>query len=86
MSIQTHHTTAAEDSHGLVPPAFDPSVHKLRCFAQLHSKDKDIEKYIYLSHLKDSDPSMFYTLILEHMSVRTQNTAQSACSIEGFFL
>jgi malate dehydrogenase (oxaloacetate-decarboxylating)(NADP+) len=68
MSIQTHHTTAAKDSHGLVPPAFDPSVHKLRCFAQLNSKDKDIEKYIYLSHLKDSDPAMFYTLILEHMS------------------
>lgn len=68
MSIQTHHTTAARDARGLVPPGFDASLHKLRCFEQLNSKDKAIEKYIYLSHLKDSDPHMFYTLILEHMS------------------
>jgi hypothetical protein len=36
---------------------------------QLRSKDKDIEKYIYLSGLKDADPNMFYELCLNHMPV-----------------
>jgi hypothetical protein len=34
-------------------------------------KDKDIEKNIYLSQLKDVNPSMFYKLALAHMSVST---------------
>jgi len=34
---------------------------------QLRSKDKDIEKYIYLSGLKDADPNMFFELCLNHM-------------------
>jgi len=36
---------------------------------QLRSKDKDIEKYIYLSGLKDADPNMFFELCLNHMPV-----------------
>lgn len=47
----------------------EASVHKLRCLNQLRSKDKNIEKYIYLSQLKDADTNMFYNLCLEHMSV-----------------
>jgi malate dehydrogenase (oxaloacetate-decarboxylating)(NADP+) len=35
---------------------------------QFRSKDKDIEKYIYLSMLKEQDPHMFYRLCLDHMS------------------
>ena len=35
---------------------------------QLRSKDKNLEKYIYLSHLKAGDASTFYKLCLEHMS------------------
>lgn len=34
---------------------------------QFRSKDKDIEKYIYLSMLKEQDPHMFYRLCLSHM-------------------
>ena len=43
-------------------------MHFLRCLAQLRSKDKDIEKNIYLSQLKDADLNMFYKLCLAHMS------------------
>jgi len=45
----------------------ETSVHVSRCLAQLRSKDKDIEKYIYLSALKEHDPAMFYKLCLENM-------------------
>ncbi|OCH85734.1 malic enzyme [Obba rivulosa] len=54
--------------HGLVPPALDESVHTIRCINQLRSKDKGIEKYIYLTQLKDADPRMFYRLCLANMS------------------
>ncbi|KAK0458959.1 uncharacterized protein EV420DRAFT_1679590 [Desarmillaria tabescens] len=54
--------------HGLTPPALDEAVHALRCLAQLRSKDKGIEKYIYLSMLKEQDPAMFYKLCLSNMS------------------
>ncbi|EDR08151.1 uncharacterized protein LACBIDRAFT_297458 [Laccaria bicolor S238N-H82] len=52
---------------GLTPPALNASIHAQRCLAQLRSKDKSIEKYIYLSHLKNEDPSIFYKLCLENM-------------------
>ncbi|KAF7325779.1 Malic enzyme [Mycena kentingensis (nom. inval.)] len=53
--------------HGLTPPELDDEVHEQRCMKQFHSKDKDIEKYIYLSALKEHDPHMFYRLCLKHM-------------------
>ncbi|KAI0918429.1 hypothetical protein AcV5_002423 [Taiwanofungus camphoratus] len=53
---------------GLIPPALDESVHRIRCLNQLRSKDKNIEKYIYLTQLKDAEPRMFYKLCLENMS------------------
>lgn len=59
---------AQKPKHGLTPPALDESIHTRRCLAQLRSKDKSIEKYIYLSALKEQDPEMFYRLCLEHMS------------------
>ncbi|KAJ7785358.1 hypothetical protein DFH07DRAFT_787614 [Mycena maculata] len=55
-------------AHGLTPPTLDEQVHAVRCMKQFHSKDKDIEKYIYLSMLKEQDPHMFYRLCLQHMS------------------
>ncbi|KAF9467963.1 hypothetical protein BDZ94DRAFT_920322 [Collybia nuda] len=58
----------AKPKHGLTPPVLEDSIHAQRCLAQLRSKDKSIEKYIYLSALKDQDPEMFYRLCLEHMS------------------
>ena len=56
-------------AHGFIPPAFDTKVHAARCLTQLRSKDKDIEKYIFLSQLKHADESMFYRLCLENMQV-----------------
>jgi malate dehydrogenase (oxaloacetate-decarboxylating)(NADP+) len=53
--------------HGLVPPAHDPSIHLQRCLMQLRAKDNSLEKYIYLSHLKNEDTSTFYKLCLQHM-------------------
>ncbi|KAI0034674.1 malic enzyme [Vararia minispora EC-137] len=53
---------------GFLPAAFDESVHEQRCLAQLRSKEKGIEKYIYLSQLKHADESMFYRLVLGQMN------------------
>lgn len=53
---------------GLIPPALEHSGHAMRCLAQLRAKEKNIEKYIYLSALKDHDHAMFYKLCLENMS------------------
>ncbi|KAJ8520289.1 hypothetical protein ONZ45_g2845 [Pleurotus djamor] len=58
----------AKPAHGLTPPALDGNVHAIRCLAQLRSKDKNIEKYIYLTQLKDADVNMFYKLCTENMS------------------
>ncbi|KAF8955328.1 hypothetical protein BDZ97DRAFT_1907703 [Flammula alnicola] len=58
---------APPPKRGLVPPVLDSDIHTLRCLAQLRSKTSDLEKYIYLSHLKTDDPSMFYKLCLDHM-------------------
>ncbi|PPQ81937.1 hypothetical protein CVT25_013785 [Psilocybe cyanescens] len=58
----------AAPKRGLVPPQLDHEIHVERCLEQLRSKDKNLEKYIYLSHLKTEDPSMFYRLCLEHMA------------------
>lgn len=54
---------------GLTPPVLSGSVHVVRSLAQLRSKDKDIEKYIYLQQLKDADHNVFYHICLNHMSV-----------------
>ncbi|KDQ58467.1 hypothetical protein JAAARDRAFT_34273 [Jaapia argillacea MUCL 33604] len=55
-------------ARGLLPPAMDQQVHYVRCLEQLRSKSQSIEKYIYLSQLKDADPSMFYKMCLTHMA------------------
>ncbi|KAI0773809.1 malic enzyme [Fomes fomentarius] len=55
-------------AHGLLPPAHDDSIHTQRCLAQLRSKEKGIEKYIYLSQLKHAEPNIFYRLCLANMA------------------
>ena len=62
-------TAPAKPARGLTPPALNGAVHVVRCHAQLRSKDKAIEKYIYLSQLKQSDEHMFYHLCVENMTV-----------------
>lgn len=56
-------------ARGFIPPELSANVHAARCLAQLRSKDKNIEKYIYLLQLKHADESMFYRLCLENMQV-----------------
>ncbi|KAG6815394.1 hypothetical protein H0H93_009952, partial [Arthromyces matolae] len=67
--------------HGLTPTAFNDDVHALRCLAQLRSKDKSIEKYIYLAMLKEQDPSMFYKLCLQYMSEFTPVIYTPTCTV-----
>jgi malate dehydrogenase (oxaloacetate-decarboxylating)(NADP+) len=55
-------------AHGLTPPILEDQVHAVRCLTQFRSKDKNIEKYIYLSALKQQDTNMFYRLCLQNMS------------------
>ena len=54
---------------GLFPAAYDEASHTARCLAQLCSKDKPIEKYIYLSQLKHTNEDLFYRLCLANMPV-----------------
>ncbi|OBZ67774.1 NADP-dependent malic enzyme [Grifola frondosa] len=64
----TSKPAAPRPARGLLPPAHDDSVHAIRCINQLRSKEQGIEKYIYLSQLKDADPNMFYKLCLSNMA------------------
>lgn len=52
---------------GLFPAAYNDTSHTARCLAQLRSKDKPIEKYIYLSQLKHTNEDVFYRLCLANM-------------------
>ena len=54
---------------GHFPAAYNDTLHASRCLAQLRSKDKPIEKYIYLSQLKHANEDLFYRLCLAHMPV-----------------
>ncbi|CDO71102.1 hypothetical protein BN946_scf184844.g106 [Trametes cinnabarina] len=60
--------TPAKPPRGLLPPVHNDEIHAIRCLQQLRSKDKPLEKYIYLSQLKDADPAMFYRLCLANMA------------------
>ncbi|KAG6377470.1 hypothetical protein JVT61DRAFT_15276 [Boletus reticuloceps] len=55
-------------AEGLLPPAFSRDIHLQRALLQLRSKASDIEKYIYLSQLKDTDEDIFYKLCLANMN------------------
>ena len=54
-----------------LPPHFSIENHRQRCLAQLRSKETGLERYIYLSGLKDREPDLFYELVLTHMMVRS---------------
>ncbi|KAG6814269.1 hypothetical protein H0H92_015384 [Tricholoma furcatifolium] len=50
-----------------VPPYFLTTDHRQRCLAQLRSKQNGLEKYIYMSGLKERDPNLFYEVLLANM-------------------
>lgn len=55
-------------TYGRLPPAVETyKIQSLRCLKQLESKDKPIEKYIYLSNLKKTNTHLFYRLALDNM-------------------
>lgn len=59
---------------GRLPAAYDDISHATRCLAQLRSKDKPIEKYIYLTQLKHANEGLFYRLCLANMPVCSDHT------------
>ena len=50
-----------------VPPYLINTNHRERCLVQLRSKSTGLEKYIYLSGLKERDPDLFYEVLLGNM-------------------
>ncbi|KAL9595550.1 MAG: hypothetical protein Q9219_006380 [cf. Caloplaca sp. 3 TL-2023] len=55
-------------THGLVPPAVeDQDVQLQRCLQQLSKKEKDIDKYLYLSGLRNTNVHLFYRLVTKHI-------------------
>ncbi|EJD45380.1 malic enzyme [Auricularia subglabra TFB-10046 SS5] len=60
----------ARPAKGLEPPTLreNPDVHYQRCLHQLRSKDKAIERHIYLQQLKHADEHMFFKITLENMA------------------
>ncbi|KAL9101843.1 MAG: hypothetical protein Q9163_002946 [Psora crenata] len=67
----TSHPTAVRKynrTHGLIPPTVESSEIQLaRCLKQLSGKEKGIEKYLYLSSLRNSNVHVFYRLVTEHI-------------------
>ncbi|KAI9805322.1 MAG: hypothetical protein M1833_005775 [Piccolia ochrophora] len=55
-------------THGLVPPNVDDyATQAARCLKQLDSKTTTIEKYLYLSVLRNNNVHLFYRLVMDHM-------------------
>ncbi|KAF4628500.1 hypothetical protein G7Y89_g9657 [Cudoniella acicularis] len=57
---------------GLTPPNVESyELQAQRCMKQLESKTSPIEKYIYLSNLRNSNVHLFYRLVLDNFSTLT---------------
>ncbi|KAL8902979.1 MAG: hypothetical protein Q9207_004238 [Kuettlingeria erythrocarpa] len=55
-------------THGLIPPAVeDQDLQLQRCLKQLSQKQKSIDKYLYLSGLRNSNVHLFYRLATNHI-------------------
>lgn len=53
---------------GILPPRFSNlETQQKRSFQALKSKPNDLEKYIYLRDLQDSNETLFYKLVTEHI-------------------
>ncbi|KAL8647149.1 MAG: hypothetical protein Q9226_006551, partial [Calogaya cf. arnoldii] len=58
-----HHT------HGMLPPAVETQdVQMQRCFQQLSQREKSMDKYIYLSGLRNTNVHLFYRLVTKHIT------------------
>ncbi|MNK15789.1 NAD-dependent malic enzyme [compost metagenome] len=55
--------------HGLLPEAYETiEEQKQRAYAQLSSFKSDINKHIYLRHVQDTNETLFYRLVEDHLS------------------
>jgi malate dehydrogenase (oxaloacetate-decarboxylating) len=54
---------------GIIPPhEIDLNLQRARSYEAFQSKSSDLEKYIYLRDLQDSNETVFYSLLTEHIS------------------
>ncbi|KAI5785446.1 hypothetical protein FPQ18DRAFT_351669 [Pyronema domesticum] len=57
---------------GLVPPAIEGfSKQERRCMEQINLKSTAIDKYSYLSNLRNTNAGLFYRLLIDHMKELT---------------
>ena len=55
---------------GLLPPVMESTdIQSQRCLKQLAQKTKDIDKYLYLSGLRNSNVHLFYRILVEHIKM-----------------
>lgn len=55
-------------THGLIPPAVEnQDVQLQRCLNQLSRKERGIDKYLYLSGLRNTNVHLFYRLVTKHI-------------------
>ncbi|KAL9639772.1 MAG: hypothetical protein Q9164_000708 [Protoblastenia rupestris] len=55
-------------TYGLLPPAVESTdVQIAKCLKQLAQKEKSIDKYLYLSGLRNTNVHLFYRLVTEHI-------------------
>lgn len=55
-------------THGLLPPTVEPiELQMARCMRQLGQKNTDMEKYLYLSGLRNTNVHLFYRLVVQHI-------------------
>ncbi|KAJ2000676.1 hypothetical protein H4R26_004504 [Coemansia thaxteri] len=63
-----YETRTALHLKGLVPSGVeDFSTQETRAYAQLKNKGSDLEKYIFLSWLRNTNLNLFYRLVLKHL-------------------
>src|SRR5258708_18840729 len=54
--------------HGLLPPRVESIAEQVtRAYAAFKTKSTDLERHIYLRQLQDSNETLFYRLMLEHI-------------------
>ena len=67
----TSHSAAVRrynHTYGLIPPAVDSlETQTSRCLKQLEQKPESIDKYVYLSGLRNSNVHLFYRLVTQHL-------------------
>ena len=55
-------------SYGLIPPGIDSWENQAtRCLKLLNQKTRDIDKYLYLSGLRNANAHLFYRLVVDHV-------------------